>query len=160
MPEFSSKQILDALERYWPKQSYAHVREFRPYTGYKGDERRIDLWVIDRAPSAGMPAHAVEVKVSRADWLREIKTPIKARLALAVSNFMWVAAPPGVVKTEELPPMWGRLEVNPTAEDAWERVRKIHPAEYRDKVRPTWGLVASLIRKLGTPECGDGNVKV
>lgn len=144
----TSKDILDALEVYWPKKSYAHIREFRPYTGYKGDERRIDLWVIDRAPSAGMPAHAVEVKVSRSDWLNEIKNPIKARLALAVSNFMWVAAPKGIVKIEELPHFWGLLEVDPKAEEYWERVRKIHPAEYRDKVRPTWGLVASLIRGL------------
>jgi hypothetical protein len=95
-----------------------------------------------------MPAQSVEVKISRGDWLREIKAPTKARLALAVSNFMWVAAPAGVVKSEELPAHWGLLEVNPQEQYAYDRVKKIHPAEYRDKVRPTWGMIASLIRKL------------
>ena len=145
--DVSAKQILDALQAYWPKQSYAHVRAFRPATGYKGDERRMDLWVIDRAPSSGMPAHAVEVKVSRSDWLRELKQPEKSRLAMAVSNYIWVAAPPGIVKWNELPPMWGLLEVDPSKE-IWDRVKRSHPAEYRDKVRPTWGMVASLIRGL------------
>lgn len=149
----NAKDILDALQHYWPRNAYAHVREFRPYTGYKGDQRRIDLWVIDRAPSSGMVAHSVEVKVSRGDWLREIKQPIKARLALAVSNFMWVAAPSDVVKPEELPPMWGLLEVLPDEIYKYNSVMKIHPAEYRDKCRPTWGLVASLIRFLESNPC-------
>lgn len=145
----SSKTIIDVLvEHYWPERSYARIREFRPSTGYKGEERRIDLWVIDRAPSAGMPAHAVEVKVSRGDWLREINNPIKARFAMAVSNYMWVAAPKGIVMVEELPAMWGLFEVDPNGTCGWEKIKKIHPAEYRDKVRPTWGLVASLIRGL------------
>jgi hypothetical protein len=148
----TSDEIISLLETKWPKCLFAHVREFRPSTGYKGDERRIDLWVINRAPSAGMPAHSVEIKISRSDWLRELKSPTKSRLALAVSNYMWLACPSGVAKPEELPPMWGLIEVDPLAEWNYEKIKTIHPAEYRDKVRPTWGMIASLIRGMEREE--------
>jgi hypothetical protein len=146
-----SSEVIDCLRRFrFAGPSWAVVTELKPSTGYAGENRRIDLFAIECAPSKGMPKHAVEVKVSRADWLRELKQPLKRRMAMAISNYFWIAAPAGVVKPEELPPMCGLLEVP----DDWQTATRYgwgwlerHPAEYRDAVRPTWSLVASLLRR-------------
>ena len=149
---------------YFTGNGWAVVTELKPSAGYAGEQRRLDLYAIECSPSKGMPKHAVEVKVSRADWLRELKSPLKRRMAMAISNYFWIAAPVGMIRPEELPPMCGLLEV---PED-WQERRRYgygylikHPAEYRDAVRPTWALVGSLLRRPLLEEeaiatgCGD-----
>lgn len=52
-----------------------------------------------------------EIKVSRADWRRELEQFHKAKdWSEAVDEF-FIVAPPGVVPAEELPKGWGLLEV-------------------------------------------------
>ncbi len=130
------------------------IEEFRPSMGWSGERSRLDLWGIRLSPSNGMHAHAFEVKVSRSDWLAELKQPLKRRMALAISNYFWIAAPTGIVKPEELPHQTGLLEVNPEAISKSEILKSRHPADYRDKVRPTWAFVASALRnyKKGFPK--------
>lgn len=149
----TSNEILDCLERRWGGHGFVRVRELRPSVGYRGDDRRIDLWVLECKPSAGMPAHAVEVKVSRGDWLRELKQPMKRRAAMAISNYFWIAATTGIVKADELPSDCGLIEIDAEriAERWYTGDRKVN-ANYRDKVRCTWGLMASVLRKTGNGE--------
>lgn len=144
----TSAQILDCLARRWSGSGFVRVRELRPSVGFKGDDRRIDLWVLECRPSAGMPAHSIEVKVSRGDWLRELKQPLKRRAAMAISNYFWIAAPIGVVKLDELPNDCGLIEfeAEKMAEPFYVGEKKV-AANYRDKVRCTWGLMASVLRK-------------
>ncbi len=147
MPLLCASDILNRLAMRWGGNGYVRVRELRPSVGYKGEERRIDLWVIECRPSAGMPAHAVEIKVSRGDWLRELKQPMKRRAAMAISNFFWIAAPKGIVKPEELPSDCGLIEFKAETE-AWDHGEITVPANYRDKVRCSWGLMASVLRNV------------
>lgn len=55
-----------------------------------------------------------EVKVSRSDWLKELRRPEKALDALAWLDYWSVAAPPGIVREGELPAGWGLVEVRET----------------------------------------------
>lgn len=126
-------------------RGYVHLKNFRPSMGWKGELRYLDLWVLELSPASGMMAHAVEVKISRTDWLRELKLPLKRRPAEACSNFMWAAAPLGLIKPEELPPFWGLMEIDPDAIHAYERVKMTHPADHRDKARPSWAFVGSAL---------------
>lgn len=56
------------------------------------------------------PVHGFEVKVSRSDWLRELRTGgLKSEAWRSVCHYWWVVAPPGVVREGELPDGWGLL---------------------------------------------------
>lgn len=52
-----------------------------------------------------------EIKVSRADWLRELKAIEKAKHWASVVDEFYVVAPAGIVPIDELPRGWGLLEV-------------------------------------------------
>jgi len=69
--------------------------------------RRVDLVFLrfSKAPVA------FEIKVSRADWLSEIRDPTKHLDALNFAGQLYVAAPPGVVQEHELPDGVGLYEV-------------------------------------------------
>jgi len=146
-----SSDVIACLMQYmFAGTSWAVVKELKPSVGFAGENRRLDLFAIECAPSKGMPKHAVEIKVSRADWLREVKQPLKRRMGMAISNYFWIAAPAGIVNPEELPHHIGLLEIP----DDWREQQRWgfgwlvkHPAEHRDAVRPTWSLVASLLRR-------------
>ena len=52
--------------------------------------------------------HGFEIKVSRGDWLRELKNPGKADELIAHCDRWWiVAAESAIVANAELPPTWG-----------------------------------------------------
>lgn len=57
--------------------------------------------------------HGYEVKVSRGDWLRELRKPGKALPGMARCDFWWLAAPDGVIRDGELPDGWGMLLLTP-----------------------------------------------
>lgn len=151
----TAEMILDRLERRWDGSGFVRVRELRPSVGYKSEDRRIDLWVLECRPSAGMPAHAIEVKVSRGDWLRELRSPWKRRAAMAISNHFWVAAPVGVVNVEEVPADCGLIEFDAARfGEPWYYGETKVRANYRDKVRCSWGLLASILRRPEVAACG------
>jgi hypothetical protein len=65
-----------------------------------------------------------EIKVSRADWLRELKDWEKQRAATAAVDQFWIVATKDVVQDGELPRGWGLLEI------AGSALRlKVQPAE-------------------------------
>lgn len=62
----------------------------------------MSLW-----PSLGLELWGMEIKVSRGDWLREVKDPGKASAVFNNFDRWFLVAPDGVVKTEEVPQPWG-----------------------------------------------------
>lgn len=142
-----ASEVIEALKKDWRRDwEMVWIKEFRPSMGWNGEQRRLDLWGMHLSPAKGMHAHSFEVKVSRSDWLVELKQPLKRRMALAISNFFWLATPKGIIKPEELPPQTGLIEIDLKAKEHWNICSQIHPADYRDKVRPTWAFVASALK--------------
>lgn len=65
----------------------------------------MNLW-----PSRGLELHGFEIKVSRSDWLRELKDPAKAESIVTYCDRWWIAVGDAeIVKDGELPPTWGLL---------------------------------------------------
>ncbi len=64
-------------------------------------------------PSRGLELIGFEVKVSRADWLRELKNAEKAEDFFALCDRWYVVAPTEAVKLEELPAGWGWMVPGP-----------------------------------------------
>lgn len=61
-------------------------------------------------PSRGLELHGLEIKVSRNDWLRELKDPSKAEeIARHCDRWWLVVGDAAIVQPGELPPTWGLL---------------------------------------------------
>lgn len=73
---------------------------------------RIDLLAVSCWRSDNFVVHGYEVKVSRGDWLRELKSPRKADASMGRCDHWWLAAPAGIVKPGELPQNWGHIEIS------------------------------------------------
>jgi hypothetical protein len=94
-------------KRYAPNE-WAFLEEVAPKTG--GSTSYADGVAINLWRSRGLGIYGFEIKVSRSDWLREMKKPAKAEGVFTYCDGWYVVAPPGVVQTGELPAAWGYLE--------------------------------------------------
>jgi hypothetical protein len=120
------------------------VFELATGTGFQhGEPNKIDAFWMAVEPSKGLRRIAYEVKVSRSDFLREIREPRKRRAALRVSNQFFFVTPPGIAKAEEIPLECGLKEVQ---EDG--RLVTVVDAPFRDGLPASWHFFASFARRL------------
>lgn len=108
-------------------------------TGY-GGLRTCDVIAVGLWASTGLGLHGHEIKVSRTDWLRELKDPHKADAFRCYCDRWWLVAAPGVAHAGELPDGWGLLEAR------GGRLRVVAQAPALDPEPPPRGLVAALVR--------------
>jgi len=143
----TAASIIEALRRHHSGASYgapwAFFAELRIGTGYGREaEQRIDAWAMALWPSAQFKRVAYEVKISRSDFLREIKDPGKRRRAMVFSNEFYFATPFGLLKESEIPPECGLVEIRPDG-----RLRTVVDAPHRDTPPPSWRFMAAIIRR-------------
>jgi hypothetical protein len=74
--------------------------------------RHVDAVVMDLWPSRGLALTAVEIKISRGDFQRELKQPEKSEAIAKYCDFFVIAAPKGLIRADELPLAWGLWEVD------------------------------------------------
>lgn len=92
------------------------------------------------------PIHGFEVKVSRSDWLAELRDPEKAQAFIPYVHYWWLVVPDkDLVRLDELPTNWGLLAKRGRGLGA------IVPAIRNDKVLPMpngmrVGLMRSIIK--------------
>lgn len=105
----SAGELRARLRRKFPADQYAMLYEVRDAAGF-GASRSADVVMVGLWPSRGCLIEGMEIKVSRSDWLRELKKPEKAEAFVPYCDRWWiVAGHAGVVKLDELPPTWGLL---------------------------------------------------
>jgi hypothetical protein len=144
MSGLSAATILEALERHYRKPDGGRDGEILiPEVQAPGSTRRADLVRVGMWASRGTGIDVHEVKVSRADWLRELDDPAKAEAWWPYCNRFWVVALPGVVGEGELPAGWGLMEFPPSG----RRFRARVPAGTRKDVRLTVPLLIELLRR-------------
>ena len=105
-----SEDVRKALARRFAAPEYAIFYEVGDATGAR-QHRWADAVAMSLWPSRGLELHGFEIKVSRSDWLSEMRNPAKAEPIARYMNRWWVVTPPGIVKADELPPTWGLYEV-------------------------------------------------
>lgn len=112
-------QAIDVLSRRYPTRNgeWAHCVEFL----------NIDFLAVNCWPSKRFVVHGHEVKVSRSDWLSELRKPGKSFFSKRHCDFWWLAAAEGVAKMEEVPEGWGFIEISSTRTTV-----KIKPERLRD----------------------------
>lgn len=86
-----------------------HVRSTQDT--WRASPRIADMVAIDKYSST-QAMHGHEVKVSRADWLTELRDPTKADPVKRYCTHWWLVVPDAdMVKPGELPDDWGLLTV-------------------------------------------------
>ncbi len=157
--EPTTADIVSAIRRvHVPNDRWSFFEELRLGTGYgRGVEQRIDAFAFGLW-SKNWGSMAYEVKVNRANLLKELKNPLKRRMALRYSNLFWFVTPQGLMKPEELPIEAGLMEVHwvtasyyPTRTEGWE-TKVVVAAPWRDIPPPTWSLFASVARRVARIE--------
>lgn len=102
-------KLRSLLRRKYPADQYAMLYEVRDAAGFQAN-RSADVMVIGLWPSRGCLVEGMELKVSRSDWLRELKKPQKAEAFFQYCDRWWViAASMDIVRDGELPPTWGLM---------------------------------------------------
>jgi hypothetical protein len=86
----------------------------------------------------------IEIKVSRSDFMREMKKPIKRDAALRLCNQYYFAAPKGLLVEADLPDESGLIEIDPLTGKAAVTAE----APFRETGVATWAFVASLARRI------------
>lgn len=154
----TTEDIIGALRRlhtnHGLSDSWSFFDELRLGTGFgRGVDQRIDAFAFGLW-SNNWGSIAYEVKIARADFLRELKKPHKRRMALRYSNLFWFITPQGLVKPEELPIEAGLMEVRwrvvatyPQRVEGWG-ADVVVAAPWRDVPAPTWRLFAAVARRV------------
>ena len=134
-------------------------------TGFHGNAaQRLDAFALNCLPHTSMRRVSYEVKTSRADFLCEMKQPLKRRIGLRYSNEFYFVTPVGLLNTSELPIECGLVEIGAFGRDERSIVHAqsgtlVHfeanhgtycrvtvPAPWRETPGPTWQFVAGMLR--------------
>lgn len=111
--------MLDRLNRRYGSFNgngfrYARAEHVKLTAGF--DTRRIcDYMALDLWPggfdddATGPLLHGHEVKVSRADWLHELKSPEKAEAFSRYCDYWWLVVSDKAIVRDDLPDGWGLL---------------------------------------------------
>ncbi len=140
-------------------------RELRVGTGRRNNgAQRLDAFALNTLPHTGMKRVCYEVKTSRADFLGELKHPIKRRIGMRYSNEFYFVTPAKLVNLGEIPAECGLVEAGYATFAEWKLLIGRHagffhydperraycmitvPAPWRDTPGPTWQLAAAMLR--------------
>ena len=139
--------VIDALERRYSATAgngrrYATAYGVRSHAGFDA-RRTADFVAMDLWPSGGLRLHGHEVKVSRSDWLRELKAPEKAAEFIPYMNCWWlVVSDKRFVRPGELPDDWGLLAMRGA------ELAVVRPAPKRDAKPMPASRLAALLRAV------------
>jgi hypothetical protein len=148
--QLTSGRIVEALRKWHgsPDKSWAFFDNLRTGTGYDKDcQQMLDAWAIGLWGSWTRVTY--EIKISRGDFFKEMKSPLKRRLGLLYSNEFYFVTPKGLLKPGEIPVECGLQEV-----DEEGGIRVVVPAPHRDTPAPTWRFMASVARRIAKEEQG------
>jgi hypothetical protein len=159
VPERHTEASVTAALRRWHEVErgavprYAFVAQVRNDSGFSAT-RTFDAVALDLWQSGHHALTVYEVKVSRSDWLRELKQPDKTAAALELADHFAVVAPRGVVKVDELGERWGLLEVDDRGRVRTKRKpARLRPLASRHYRQPQHlepfkrGLVVAMLRR-------------
>ena len=138
------------------------LRELRFGTARQyGGAQRLDAFALNTFPHMAMKRVCYEVKTSRADFLSELKRPLKRRIGMRYSNEFYFVTPAALVSLTEIPPECGLVEAGYATFSEWRDLIGRHAgssitipkpgritvaAPWRDTPGPTWQLVAAMMR--------------
>src|SRR5262245_23804324 len=167
LPRCDEAALIDIVERaaHPSATEWLFLRELRVGTGRQnGAAQRLDAFALNTLPHTAMKRVCYEVKTSRADFLSELKRPLKRRMGMRYSNEFYFVTPAALVSAAEIPSECGLVEAGYATFEEWKILISRHagffhydpetrsycmvtiPAPWRDTPGPTWQLVAAMLR--------------
>lgn len=110
--KLSTEQVREALVRRYPEPEWVLLHELRNQTGYAKQERYADAVAFNMYPSRGQKVVGFEIKVSRADFKKELASPDKsAAIQRFCDHWYVVLGAADIYRPDEdvFPPTWGLL---------------------------------------------------
>ena len=142
----TANQILVALKGRYRSPQWACFCELP--VGFRSG--RLDFYAVHTQPGGeGFMTVAVEVKVSRADFLQELSQPEKRRTAEECASESWFVTAPGIARIDEIPEAWGLMECR---ESDLTLHRKKAAQHRRMEELPLW--FAAAVARNSTAERG------
>jgi hypothetical protein len=149
--KWTERMMLDLIRDRYTKHAgngprYVVAEHVRNQCGFGGDYfgtgplRTADALAVDLWPSSGHLVHGFEVKVSRSDWLHELKDPEKAEAFKPYCDHWWLVVPDASIVRDDLPDGWGLLAVS----NGSLRVRRRAPKLARQPM--PFGMTAAWLR--------------
>lgn len=135
-----SEDIRAALSKKFCAPEYALFFEVGDATGGRA-RRWADAVAMGLWPSRGLSLSGFEIKVSRQDWVKEMRQPAKAEAIAQYCSQWWMVTAPGLIKDGELPELWGHFELHPNG------LRVIKPAPITEAVPISREFLAALLRR-------------
>jgi len=166
-PQPDAADLLHIVERamHASPAEWLFFRELRVGTGRQnGGAQRLDAFALNTLPHTAMKRVCYEVKTSRADFLCELKQPLKRRIGMRYSNEFYFVTPARLVEAAEIPAECGLVEAGHSTFADWKSLIGRHagffnydretraycmitiPAPWRETPGPTWQLVAAMLR--------------
>jgi hypothetical protein len=160
-------EVLSLIERglHSSRGEWLFFRELKLGTGRRnGSLQRLDAFALNTLPHMAMKRICYEVKLSRADFLVEMRNPLKRRVGMRYSNEFYFVTPAALVSASEIPAECGLLEVGRATFAEWRTLISRQagffyyeaetglfclltaPAAWRDTPGPTWQLTAAMLR--------------
>jgi len=166
-PRCDDVALIEIVERamHASASEWLFLRELRVGTGRRnGAAQRLDAFALNTLPHMAMKRVCYEVKTSRADFLSELKRPLKRRIGMRYSNEFYFVTPAALAAPAEIPSECGLVEAGFASFAEWKGLIGRHagffhydpdtraycmitvPAPWRDTPGPTWQLVAAMLR--------------
>ena len=166
-PRADSFALIGIVERalHASPSEWLFLRELRVGTGRQnGGAQRVDAFALNTLPHTAMKRVCYEVKTSRADFISELKRPLKRRIGMRYSNEFYFVTPAALVNPTEIPAECGLVEAGYATPAEWRELIVRHagffnydperqayclitvPAPWRDTPGPTWQLLAAMLR--------------
>lgn len=139
----NTAEVKAALRARFLPPEWSLFFEVGDATGTK-QSRWADAVAMNLYPSRGLEIHGFEIKVSRSDWLRELKDPSKSAAVQRYCDRWWVVCPDGIIKPGELPPTWGHYQANEN-----RTIRQVVAAPKLEAEPVTRSFMAALMRRAG-----------
>jgi len=150
---------------HFSKSEWVFLRELRVGTGRNRHSlQRLDAFALNCLPHLAMKRVCYEIKISRGDFLCEMKNPLKRRIGMHFSNEFFFVTPAGMLSLDEVPTECGLIEVGKATTDDSKRLIRSHAgffqvdpvsgwycvvtitAPWRDTPPPTWQFAAAMLR--------------
>ena len=148
----TAAQVRDAMRNRYAAPEFALLEEVRNATGRMREKpgrrlgsgkkaRYADMLVMSLYPSAGLEMIGFEIKVSRADWINELKDLSKSdAISKYCDRWYLVVGDLSIIKDGELPAGWGLLMFHDG------QIIEAVPAPKREAEDVDRAFLASLLR--------------
>lgn len=123
----TTQELLEKLAAKYPPPAYAFLSQVADGTGTNRC-RTADAIITSLWPSRGLSIIGCELKISRSDWLHELKQPCKANsIGQHCNQWYVVVGEADIVQEGELPPAWGLIAPKSKAKNSALQIVKESP---------------------------------